>query len=99
MEQQQMEAAFRASDLIFQYLGGTILPGEQAELDAWLAASENNRLLFAELTNPPQFNELLTHFSYINKRKATARRKLRRRLSRYKIKILRLTARIWRYVA
>jgi hypothetical protein len=91
MEQQQMEAAFRASDLIFQYLGGTILPGEQA--------SENNRLLFAELTNPPQFNELLTHFSYINKRKATARRKLRRRLSRYKIKILRLTARIWRYVA
>lgn len=99
MEQQQMEAAFHASNLIFQYLGGVISPREQLELDAWIAESENNKLLFELLTNSTQLNELLNEFCRMEERKKYARRKLNRRLFTYKTKILQLTARVWKYVA
>lgn len=99
MEQQNIEAAFRASNLIFQYLGGVISPEEQLELDAWLTQSQNNSELFKLLTDPTPFNDLLNEYYLVEKRKACARKKLHRRLFSYKTKILRLTVRVWKYVA
>ena len=78
MDEQKMERAFRASELIVKYLKGSLSDAEQTELDSWVEESESNRQLFSELTNPAQLNSLLTDYYKANKE--AARRKLMRRL-------------------
>jgi hypothetical protein len=74
---QKMEAAFRNSSLITNYLFNTLTEEEQRQLHAWIAADKNNKLLFDELTCTAQ---QLNYFHLRDKRKKLAHRKLMRRL-------------------
>lgn len=99
MEKQQMEAAFRVSNLIFKHLSGTISQEEQSEITAWIEYDQNNKALFELLTTTNHFHDLLNEFYKIEAGKKNARKKMKRRLFTYKAKILELTARVWKYVA
>lgn len=77
MDMQKMEAAFRLSSLITNYLLNALTEEEQLQLHTWIAACENNKLLFDELTGAAQ---QLDHFFLIDKRKSPAHKKLMRRL-------------------
>jgi len=75
MDLQKMEAAFRTSNLIANYLFNTLTPEEKAELDKWI---ENNKLLFEELTNTAkELNDLSRYHA------TPVRRKLLRRTKRF----------------
>lgn len=50
MEQQQLP--YDIAELIFKHFKGALEPGEQARLDAWLAADEKNRALLASFSDP-----------------------------------------------
>lgn len=54
------------SNLISKYREGTLSLEEQAELDAWLAESAENRSLLAELMNPKVLAEKLKIFSEVD---------------------------------
>lgn len=99
MDAKKMEAAFRASHLITCYLEGTLTPAQEQELAEWLAANNDNRVVFDTFTSPALLNELLKDFSRANKKKKAALHRLRRRLFASKGRVLRLTAKLWRYVA
>ena len=99
MEKQQMEAAFRVSNLIFQHLSAKISPEEQLELNAWIEQNENNKLVLHLLKDAEQFNHLLTEFYKTESRKKLSRKKLTRRLFTYKANIIQFTVRVWKYVA
>jgi hypothetical protein len=99
MEVQQMEAAFRVSNLINHYLQGNLSAQEQAELEAWIISSPQNKAVFETLVSPGHLNKFLLDFSQKNKRKNSAYKRLSRRLFPAQSKVRRLTERLWRYVA
>lgn len=74
MDMQKMEAAFRTSRLIADYLLNTLTEEEKLQLDAWI---KDNQLLFDELCNT---GHQLHDFSRHNKTKRLAHKKLMRRL-------------------
>jgi transmembrane sensor len=80
MEQQNLDQAFRASELIVAYLKGNLTDQEQQELDSWVEESNENRALFSELTNPVRLNEAISEFYLPEKKKKIALHKLRRKL-------------------
>lgn len=49
--QHDLDAYYRQSRLMIKYWENAISDEERAELDAWLAASDENRALFEELKN------------------------------------------------
>ena len=74
MDMQKMEAAFRNSSLIANYLFNTLTEDEQLQLDEWI---ENNKLLFHELTSTVQ---QLDHYSHKDITKRRAHKRLMRKL-------------------
>lgn len=74
MDMQKMEAAFRTSSLITNYLFDTLTEEEQLQLDEWV---KNNNLLFDELTGTAQ---QLGHYSFQKSTKRHAHKRLMRKL-------------------
>ena len=60
-EKQKVTDALRAAELILRYLHGVLTENEQTELDIWIEESEENRMIFSDMTNPrklkPQMDE------------------------------------------
>ncbi|HYF29812.1 MAG TPA: FecR family protein [Chitinophagaceae bacterium] len=97
MEEQKLEQAFRASDLIVKYLKGELTDKEQTELDSWIEQSDANRKLFSELTNPDLLNQQLDEFYKVDM--DAAHRRLQKRLFPHGTGVLRFIPTVWRYVA
>jgi transmembrane sensor len=87
MDDQNMDKAFRASELIAKYLEDTLEANEPQELDSWIEESDENRRLFSELTNPAQLQAYLQEFDRINAGKGAALRKIRQRIFMRKMKV------------
>ena len=81
IDDQNLDPAFRASELIVKYLEDSLLEDEPQELDSWIEESDSHRVLFSELTDPVRLNESLTEYYNIDKDKKATLRKLKRRLS------------------
>ena len=88
MDQENMDKAFRASELIVQYLENSLDDDGSQELDSWIEASDENRLLFSELTDPEQLQLHLLEFDRINAGKKAALRKVKRRIFMRRMSIL-----------
>lgn len=87
MEQQNLDQAFRASQLIVAYLQGDLSVEEQLELDAWIEETDENRALFSELTNHDRLNEELNEYYVPESRKRAALRRIRRKLFLRNVKV------------
>lgn len=97
---QNLEKAFRASELIVKYLENTLEDNEPQELDSWTEESPENRLLFSELTDPEQLQLHLLEFDRINAGKKAAFRKVKRQLFMRRMNIFRFVPLVaLRYVA
>lgn len=97
---QNIDKALRASELIVKYLEGSLEDDEPQELDSWTEESDENRLLFSELTDPDQLQLHLMEFDRLNAGKNAALRKVRRQIFIRKMNIFRLVPRAaLRYVA
>lgn len=57
--QSNLESYYHRSRLIVKYWENTLSAEESEELEAWIAASEENRLLFAELSKEATLKEEL----------------------------------------
>lgn len=87
------EDADRIKFLIAGFIRETLTESEQDELDAWVSASEENLLLFEDLTDENKVEESLRFLDQVNTEKA---------LRRIKVKIgmrkkIGKTARLWYY--
>jgi ferric-dicitrate binding protein FerR (iron transport regulator) len=95
-----VEQALRASELIVKYLENSLEDDEPQELDSWTEESEENRLLFSELTDPEQLQMHLLEFDRINAGKKAAWRKVKRQIFIRKLNIFRFIPLVaLRYVA
>ncbi len=63
-------------DLLFNYLQGELDQAGQEELRRWVNASEKNKALFDQLTNPASLEKKLQAFHTIDGSKEAARKKL-----------------------
>lgn len=100
MDQQNLEKAFRASELIVKYLQNELQPDESQELDSWTEESDENRALFSELTNTEQLQRDLLEFERLNAGKRAALRKIRRKLFMRRAKLFGIVPLVvLRYVA
>lgn len=86
MEQQKLDKAFRASELIVAYLEGELSDEEQMELDSWVEESDENQELFSELTNPSLLNKELQKLDVFNKQRDAALRRIKRKMAVRNIK-------------
>jgi ferric-dicitrate binding protein FerR (iron transport regulator) len=76
---QDFDNAERIGYLIASYIKGTLTPLERKELDGWILASEENELLFDELTSEENIQSTLQWYSSLNEEKA--RQQLQKRIS------------------
>lgn len=80
MEQEKIDQAVRASELILAYLKGELTDKEELELDSWIDQTNERRTLFSEVTNPVQMNEALNRFDELELQKKAAFNKLQQQL-------------------
>ena len=80
MDMQKMEAAFRTSHLIANYLFNTLTKEEKVELDSWIG---NNKQLFDELTNAAQELNHLSKYNTCNTRRRFSNCKPLRSIQQY----------------
>lgn len=100
MDQQNLDKAFHASELIAKYLQNSLEDDEPQELDSWIEESNENRQLFSELTDPEQLQQYLQDFERINAGKKAALRKIRRKIFMRKVKVFQfIPLAVLRYVA
>jgi len=100
MEQQKLNEAFNASELIVAYLKGTLTDKQEQELDSWLEDSDENRALFSELSDTDRLNESLSEFYKFETQKKAAFRKIKRTLFLRNVKVFGIIPLIaLRYVA
>src|SRR5215213_3985381 len=78
MEQQNLDKAFRASELIVKYLQTDLADDESQELDSWTEETDDNRSLFYELTDPELLHRELQEFARFNADRKAAWRRIRR---------------------
>jgi transmembrane sensor len=71
------ENAERIGYLIASYIKGTITPLERKELDAWILESDQNELLFDQLTNEENIEKTMQWYASLNEEKARQRIKKR----------------------
>lgn len=87
------EQADRIKFLIAGFIRETLTESEQDELDAWVSASEDNLLLFEDLTDEKTVEESLKFLDQVNTEKALQRLKVKTGLIRESGK----RARLWSY--
>jgi ferric-dicitrate binding protein FerR (iron transport regulator) len=71
--------AERIGYLIASFIKGTLTPLERRELDQWILASEENELLFDELTSEENIEATMKWYASVNEHKAAQR--LRKRIA------------------
>jgi transmembrane sensor len=86
----------RKADLIVRYLQNTLTETEQEELENWASASEDNRQLFARLTDLDQLNNTLTKYA---EKKKKIYYKIEAAIAVDKARRSRLWSRWWKYIA
>lgn len=87
------EHADRIKFLIAGFIRETLTEPEQDELDAWVSASEENLLLFEDLTDENAIEENLKFLDEVNTEKALRRIKVKAGMGKKTGK----TARLWSY--
>ena len=71
------ENAERIGYLIASYIKGTITPLGRKELDAWILESDQNELLFDQLTNEENIEKTMQWYAEVDEEKARQRLKNR----------------------
>ena len=87
MDQQKLDKAFRASELIAKYIQNSLNEDESRELDSWIETSSENRQLFSELTNPEELQICLRQFEITEAQKKAALRRIELRIFPQKAKL------------
>lgn len=90
MDQQNLDKAFRASELIAKYIQNSLNEDESRELDSWIETSSENRQLFSELTNPEELQTCLRQFEITDAQKKAALRRIELRIFPPKARLYRL---------
>jgi transmembrane sensor len=80
MDQQKLDKAFRASELIAKYIQNSLNEDESRELDSWIETSSENRQLFSELTNPEELQIFIRQFEITEAQKKAALRRIELRI-------------------
>lgn len=73
--QNNFDDAERIGYLVASYIKGTLTPLERKELDSWILASDENELLFDELTSEENIETTMQWYASINEEKAAQRLK------------------------
>ena len=63
MAQQNPDESFYAARLIIKYLRDELTGREREELENWRLASQDNQLLFEDLTHPDELEDELDEFN------------------------------------
>lgn len=88
------EEAYRIAKLVAGFIRGTLSEKEHYELDEWVAASDENMLLFERLTDPKNMEEAVNRMEKVDTEKALEEIK-KRIVFKRPGKMIRL----WQYVA